>query len=66
MIASGQKPVNDDCSKLKPIKAVNQCQLVLWKIGLPSVPKASVSMIMMPANAITIRSIDMVCTPLSV
>jgi len=29
IIAAGQKPVNDDCKRLKPIKAVNQTKFGL-------------------------------------
>ena len=62
MIARGQKPVNEDWNKLKPTKAVKNNQYSWWKIGLAETPRARESMIMVPAKAIMMRSIDMTGT----
>jgi len=54
ILASGQKPVNADCSRLAPTKAVNHSQL-----GLCNMFRARLIRMTVPANARTARSIDM-------
>jgi hypothetical protein len=57
IMAAGQKPVNEDWSRLAPTNAVNHSQYALWKTGLASAPSARDIKIKVPAIALTMRSI---------
>src|SRR5678816_2379797 len=50
IISSGQKQVNELCSRLAPTKAVNQRKFSLMNTGLPLTPRASDSRTKVPAN----------------
>ena len=56
IMASGQKPVKEDCSRFAPTKAVSQNQL-----GFTRKPSARLTRITVPANASTARSMLIAC-----